>query len=273
MQKVSVVTSCSADGWDKYGRKFVETFIQYWPKSVALYVVSEDPLPLLELPKCDDREVYGLSLERSLPWQTFRGNNSERKWVHGDGGSPRPQGCAVRWTATSGYSFRHDAYKFSKKVFAIELAASMVVSGRLLWIDADALTFAPVPEDLPVRVLPPSSALSCLCRVGYHSECGFVGYNLDHAETVRFIQSFVGLYTTEEVFNLAEWHDSWVFDWLRNKLMTSTYPIPHKSKGHPFINSELGRYMDHLKGSRKMRGKSQVVEQIANRTVPYWQGV
>lgn len=263
---VHVVTSCSAKGWAQYGEKFVETYKQFWPASIPLHVVSEDVLP------ASNSGVDYRALTESKSWLTFREKNQDRPWVHGDGASPRPEKIGLRWKANSGYSFRHDAWKFSKKVFAIELIAESVKTGRLCWLDADVVTFAPVPADLPGRLLPETKAISCLSRVGYHSECGFVGYNLDHAAAHHFISMFVALYTSGAVFELAEWHDSWVFDWLRNKLLTDTYAIPHRSKGHPFINSELGLYMDHLKGKRKDRGHSDSMEQIANAKVPYWQG-
>ena len=265
----NVVTSCSAEGWVKYGARFVETYEKFWPPAIQLHVVSEDPLPHKFLKSHGPRFW---TLDASNAWKLFRAHNAGRLWVHGDSTVSRPDGITRRWTEHTGYNFRFNAYKFSKKVFAIELLANHLQMGRLLWVDADVLTFAPVPVTLPEAMLPSAYALSCLARLGYHSECGFVGYNLDHSEAMHFIRAFSGLYHTEEVFKLAEWHDSWVFDWLRNKLLTSTYHIPHKSKGHPFINSQLGLYMDHLKGKRKGKGRSPAVECVANSKLPYWAG-
>lgn len=264
---VNVITSCSAIGWEKYGKRFVETFEQYWPKSIQLHVVSEDELPRQFL-NTEGPKFW--SLDDSKSWQTFRDNNAFRLWVHGNSSTPRPPKVAPRWRENSGYNFRFDAYKFSKKVFAIELVTEQLKVGRALWLDADVLTFAPVPESLPELILPLSCAVSCLTRIGYHSECGCVGYNLDHPETAYFIKAFAGLYHTEEVFLLPEWHDSYTLDWLRNKLLTATYAIPHKSKGHPFINSLLGKYMDHLKGRRKDAGRTSKIEQTINHDVDYW---
>jgi len=267
MTDVNVVTSCSFAGWEKYGRRFVETFDQ-WPKSVVLHIVSEDDLPKIAPP---NHKVVYWALNRSRHWRSFDATNKGLLWTQGTSSCPRPEGIAPRWRENSGHNFRYDAYKFSKKVFAIDLVAEHVEYGRLLWIDADVLTFAPVPEDLAVKVLPDGYALSHLHRIGYHSECGFVGYNLGDPTAIRFIKEFAKLYDSGEVFKLAEWHDSWVFDWLRNKLMIRAYPIPHRSKGHPFINSELGKYMDHLKGKRKDKGRSYGAEQVVNAKLPYWQ--
>jgi hypothetical protein len=197
----------------------------------------------------------------------------ENAWMAGDASCPRPAGIGKNWRDASGYNFRFDACKFSKKVFAIAMIAEHLAIGppaKLFWIDADTITHAPVPLALLDRVLPDGAALSCLARQGYHSECGFVGYNFGHTAATRFIKSFEALYHSEAVFQLAEWHDSWVFDWLRNKLQTPTHNIPHKSKGHPFVNSVLGDYMDHMKGNRKKLGRTQKGEKLSHNNVPYW---
>jgi hypothetical protein len=264
---VNVVTSCSLDGWNKYGRKFFETYQQFWPKSFRLHIVSEDLLPINS---GENWHVY--SLRGSNLWCEFNAAWGKFKWAQGDSTVDRPADIAPRWPRNTGYSFKFDAYKFSKKIFAIERIAGQVKTGKLLWVDADTLTHTAIPEGLPDKVLPPNHALSCLSRVGYHSECGFVGYNLDHPQTMPFLRELTDVYVSGRVFGLAEWHDSWVFDWLRSKMMVATHDIPHKSKGHPFINSELGLYMDHLKGARKIQGRTNKHEQASNlgATVPYW---
>lgn len=265
MSEVAVVSSCSKVGWEKYGKRFLKTFCQFWPMDkVMLHFVSEDDLNL------DSKILTFHDLAKSPAWRKFRDKHAGTGWVRGDSADPRSKEIAPMWKRGNGYNFRFDSYKFCKKVFAIELVAKLC-KGRLLWLDADTLTHAQVPIELAANLLPANYALSCLSRVGYHSECGFVGYNLDHQQTRKFIKDFSELYSTDKVFELAEWHDSWVFDWLRNKNMVATYNIPHKSRGHPFINSELGLYLDHLKGGRKDSGRSNPAERTAPPT-EYWQG-
>jgi hypothetical protein len=45
---------------------------------------------------------------------------------------------------------------------------------------------------------------------------------------------------------------------------------PHSGTTHPFINSDLGRYMDHLKGKRKSSGKSRSSDLKTARPEAYW---
>lgn len=266
-----VVTSFSEGGWRKYGSKFVETFNTYWPTDVELHLVSEDAFDLeLNSP----RKIKFWHLEESTIARDFLKRYANQLWAHGNAGAAQsglPQG-SPKWGVRTGYCFRHDAYKFSKKVFAIEMVAMRINAFRLFWIDADVITFAPVTDDLYPLVLPDSAILSYLPRQDhYHSECGFIGYNLRDAKALHFIRRFADLYVSGKVFELPEWHDSWVFDWLRKDLnLTGAYRIPHGSNQHPFINSALGRFMDHLKGNRKVKGRSLPVEQLKHTSIPYW---
>ena len=43
--------------------------------------------------------------------------------------------------------------------------------------------------------------------------------------------------------------------------------------GHPFINSELGKYMDHMKGDRKDLGHSEKKDIKLHADNPYWRNL
>lgn len=268
MSKITVVSSCSAEGWVKYGRRFVETFLQFWPAEIELHLVSEDVIDVTGFPP----RLHFHSLQASAQAVAFLARHEVNARAHGNhiGKEAVPHKQKIK----SGYDFRCDAYRFSKKVFAIEMIANLVGEGRLFWVDADVETFAPMPVELLDRLLPEARALCCLDRGHYHSECGFVGYNLDLLECREFVTDFARLYSSDDVFRLPEWHDSWVFDWLRKKLHVSTFQIQHNSRSHPFVNSELGMYCDHKKGRRKDLGKTPVTEVLSSkkRALPYYSG-
>jgi hypothetical protein len=40
--------------------------------------------------------------------------------------------------------------------------------------------------------------------------------------------------------------------------------------GHPLINGPLGKWIDHMKGGRKEKGKSDSKDIMVNRTEDYW---
>jgi hypothetical protein len=264
--KATVVTSCSAEGWQHYGQRFVESFLQFWPGFVDLILCSEDDITraagqyaapnfrMLNL-----RDVADGFIRRHAQNPVARG----RKRIPGQHWKPG--------AIASGYNFRFDAARFGLKVFAIQMAVSSVGRGRLFWLDADVVTFAHVPPTLLEETLPTSFALSCLDRgPDYHSECGFVGYNLDDPQTVPFLSAFLSLYETDAVMKLPEWHDSWVFDHVRRAMRVPTHCIPHRSRSHPFANSALSAYMDHVKGCRKAQGRTPKTERVIRDGNPYW---
>ena len=89
------------------------------------------------------------------------------------------------------------------------------------------------------------------------------------------------------IFLLDEWHDSFVFDAVRNgidglqqlnwsdslgDLRASPRNTP--GEGHPLINSAWGAYLDHLKGDdRKQAGHSHLHDIKVTRSEGYWQSI
>jgi hypothetical protein len=242
---VTVVTSCSLAGWNSYAGKGIATLLQHWPVEANIHLVSEDKLPLENVERWVGRpdRFHFHPLLNHAEAKLFYERHADNKRCKG--------------TAKNFYDFRLDAFRFSKKVFAIQMIAAKVQTGRLLWLDADTVTLHPVPMEMLERMPPEEFGLAYLARNdNYHSECGFVGYNLNLSETHQFINQFAGLYATDEVFKLREWHDSWVFDWTRKATGIKGYKIPHTNHGQPFNFSELGKYLDHLKGNSKRLGMS-----------------
>jgi hypothetical protein len=218
--------------------------------------------------------VVDLLSERS-DLRAFIQRHANNPLAHGQAGPPG------KWNPKK--AFRWDAVRFSYKVYTVAMCADLIDSGWMIWLDADSHTHTAVPMSWLPTVCPTDHMM---CHLGrgekYHSECGFVGYNLDHPATRNFIADFVGLYDTDGIFGLEEWHDSYVWDVVRKQ-----YQIQHENKffnlnptyddkglaGHPFINSALGMYMDHVKGKRKQQGSSFAREVIMHQDHPYWQGV
>lgn len=238
----SVVTSFSNEGYNKYGKEFVRTFLKNWPSEIRLIVahegVDESGLKgtthfnLLETKMCSD------FVEKYKDDAVVQGRkpHPDHKW--------RPN--ALR----GGYNFRYDAYKFARKPFAIEFA-SQLVNDKLLWMDADMITRKLVTVGFIDRLLPDEIGVTHLARPGYHTECGFVGYNLRHSNVRKFIEDFAEKYSSGDFLQCEEWHDSWVFDRILEKSDIKTHRIPWGDKMIPVETSCLGEYFYHFKGARK----------------------
>lgn len=269
--KYTVITSFNQTGQNEYAQRMIDTFEANWPAEVDLMLCAENCTPRVQRPNTRIVDLLGSSPEL----RDFIKRHENNPKAHGRDGPPDV------WNPKK--SFRWNAVRFAYKVYSIALCADQIDSGWMIWLDADSHTHSPVPSSWLPTVCPPDYMMSYLGRgEKYHSECGWVGYNLDHPNTRQFIRDFVGMYNTDEIFNLREWHDSYVWDIVRKRYQTDTnnrllnLNPSYDDKGlagHPFINSELGRYMDHVKGERKLQGMSRPKEVITHANHPYWQKV
>lgn len=243
---ITVLTSFSQRGFVEYGSRFLETFRQHWPAEVKLLIYHEGQPELGGYDLLSDVQSCSEFVKRHRDNLVIQG---------------RMKAETHHWKKEclqAGYNFRFDAYKFGRKVFAIEHASKLIKVGKLFWVDADVVTFEKVTAEFLNRQLPDHVCTSYLGRgKGYHSECGFVGYNLNQIRCHDFINVFASLYRNDTFMKLAEWHDSWVYDWVRTQTGAPALNLsPPGASGHVFIQSELGKYMDHLKGDRKQVGRS-----------------
>jgi hypothetical protein len=264
--KYTIVTTFNESGLKQYGQRMIECFEQFWPQEIDLIVCTENCQPQITKPNV---KIYDL-LRLSSALNTFVERHRNNPRAHGLDGPPEvfnPQ-----------KSFRWDAVRFAYKIYAISLVANYTSNGWLIWLDADTITHSPIQLNDLNRLCPTDAMISYLGRgENYHSECGWVAYNLEHEATRAFIADLRKMYDTDCIFELPEWHDSYVWDVLRRKYqdqhkfynLTNNMPKPGRA-GHPFINSELGRFMDHLKGSRKQEGRSRPRDLIVNRPENYW---
>jgi hypothetical protein len=186
----------------------------------------------------------------------------------------------------SGKGFKWHAVRFAHKVYAIFDCAKETDADFLVWMDADTICHSPITMQNLYRMIPADSELCYLGRKGKYSECGLYAMNLRSPSVQAFLKEFQRFYDQAEqgIFQLAEWHDSFVFDAVRNKFpqmrqidwaahLHDLRPAPGMSsgEGHPLINSEWGAWLDHLKGGRKKLGRSKREDLKVVRTETYWQ--
>lgn len=141
---LTVVTSFGPEGYELYGKKFIETFCQFWPKEVKLICAWEGAAP--------DSRLDGFDLLETEPARSFLERHKDNPVIHG--AKEAPPAIWGKKGRRLGYSFRHDAYKFARKVFAVAAAAKYADGGRLFWIDADVVTLKSVPVYMLYAALP-----------------------------------------------------------------------------------------------------------------------
>lgn len=265
----TVITTFHEPGLNQYAQRMIDTFEQFWPKEVDLVLCAENCLPVKT--RSNTRTVDLLDSSEDL--RSFIKRHANNPYAHAQAGPPD--------VFNPKKAFRWNAVRFCYKVYSVGLIADQIDHGWMIWLDADTHTHSSVPIEWLSTVCPDDSMISYIGRgEKYHSECGWVAYNLNHPKCREFIRDFVNLYNADEIFKLREWHDSYVWDQVRKKYQDHCkfYNLNPSwddkgLAGHPFINSELGRYMDHVKGKRKEEGMSKPKEVVLHKDLPYWQQV
>ena len=263
---------------------------EQFPKEVDIVVYAEEPKP-----ECKYDRIQWIDLNTAEP-ELFKFKNKHKNDPVANGELEEIEGGVRRPTElqiTGGNdknkgSFLWAAVRFENKVFCVVNAVrNSKEYDYVVWIDGDTFSFRPVPMDFFEKLLPQDTMLTYLGREnpnlndgGKYPECGFVGYNMKHPEIQNFVDDWEKLYVTDEVFKLLEWHDSYVF-WHLSKIYRKEKNIQVNDIGywkgvkghHVFVNSELGDYMDHMKGKRKKIGTSARNDLRKEPTVDYWKKV
>ncbi len=282
MRKVALVNT--------YGQKYfplpvneaLKSTNKYWPEYIQNYVYPDDISQQIELPRT---HYYELVKEQPT-LQTFIDR-------HKDNPELNPRILETKeeqqdHTKDSGRNiFEKDAVRFSFKVFAcIDAYQKSKDTCQQLWyLDADILTFETIPQEWLEHIMPEDCFTSYLGRPkkGF-SETGIYIFNIAHPYAEEFFTRWQRMYDEDEFFKLKGYTDSYTFDGVRiqmenegkiknNDLNDGRYAGHRKAK-HPFINSELGEYMDHLKGyTRKDKMSSHKRDLTVKHKHPYWKTI
>ena len=258
-RSITVVTTFSDNGWNEYGKRFVETFTQHWPEDIKLKIYCDTIQP-------EYNDVEWIKLNEVCPdLVAFKDRHKDNENAHG----LRPDGQKK--------SYLWDAVKFAHKSYCVSHAALNADSDLVVWLDADVVTHSDVPDGFIESLLPENHYCAYLGRQKIYPECGFVIYDTRSLHNQAFMQDWQDMYRTDSLFNEIEYHDSYLF-WVLQKKYTErgmqSFNIseghPHIPGGHVFINSPLGAYMDHLKGARKVVGSSKRTDIYRPHKNNYW---
>jgi hypothetical protein len=275
--KISVVTTFHEAGLIEYGQRMINTFCENWPEEVTLHIYPESCNPAIR----NHNHVTLKRLEEIPELTAFKNRWRDVPKANGDV-SADPIRSKRK---DSGKGFKWHAVRFAHKVYAIFDCAKETDADILVWMDADTICHSPITMQDLYKIIPADSELCYLGRKGKYSECGLYAMNLRSPNVQAFLKEFQRYYDQAEqgIFQLAEWHDSFVFDAVRVKFpqmrqldwaahLHDLRPAAGMSsgEGHPLINSHWGAWLDHLKGGRKKLGRSKLEDLKVIRTEAYW---
>ena len=236
MPKHLAITSFNTTLYEEYAHRFVDTY----RGDVDLLIVSED---------------WTHPNYRTLKLTAHRVFKSVNSWR----------------TPTS---YKQDAVRFCHKPYAVWTAYHEVTTpwnweyDTLTWFDADTVFKQPITQEF-IDSLYVDGIMSYCGRSNYYSETGLLHFNLNTSATGEYLEHMIELYNTNRIYELAETHDSYVWDYVRtrferrkdkNKTLQFrnlaehiTHPVP----GGHIINYLYGNTIDHCKGKRKQQGYSR----------------
>jgi len=223
-KNIHFVSSFSPDGFEKYGKKFIESFDS---DNIKLFIGIEDDVSVYPIKK----NVFYFKISKEL--QEFLKSQllNTPDFFKND--------------------YRFQASKFCQKVLAIN-NENLPQDGYRVWIDADVLFLQKVDQQSILPIID-GYDVSYLGRSSWHhSETGFISFSLNE-NGQNFIRRWLWYFDSGRVFSLSEWHDAYVFDTVRrefNGLIENNL-----SQGIHGLNvwpaTELSKFMIHFKGNLK----------------------
>lgn len=278
MINITVVTTFHQAGLDLYGQKFIDSFANNVDKTIKLLVYAEDCNPI----NPDSNQIIVYDAKKELP----KLNSFKERWKNvpeANGKCPWPERRPKDWNK----EFKWDAVRFANKVYAVFDACEKSKENWVVWMDADTYVHTKWSYKEFKDLLPDNSWLTYVGRgKGSQSwpECGFYGLNVNNNDCIEFLKEFQSYYeqADKKMFVLDEWHDSYIFGIVLNKFKKfAPNVLDYSNKlfnqevktgggGHPLINTDLGKFIDHLKGERKKLGRSKNSDILIKRSEEYW---
>ena len=248
-KNILYVTTFNKKLYDEYAHKFLDTF----NLKDDLIIYSEDDLTFLK-DKHNIPNLEIINMTTAIPeLNKFIETNKERN------------------IEDSKKGFRWATIRFCYKVFAVTHAGLYNNKNYdyLIWIDADCIFKNELDKNIILtKYICKDNMMSYFGRNKlYHSDCGFLIFNLKHKYTTKYFENMKNIYVSNNIYKEKEWHDSYIWDLIR-KQFEKKYKISNFDIGKIYSNYEcaynhimtatpLYNYFDHLKGNiRKKLGTS-----------------
>jgi hypothetical protein len=259
--RLAICTGWSPKGYGLYGQKFLDGFLRFWPREVALYVGVEDVLgpPIQDAQRVrtfHDANVHFFQLSQMPMWTGFE--ERHRLSARAGGREPSPQ-----WKdrdRAAGYAWKFDAFKWARQAFIPWYVNVQLGEGGtpefLVWLDGDVITHSPVALE-GILGLIGTKEFAFLGRGTKHPDIAFQMYRRG-GYCADFLGAWVDLYASDKVFDLPEWHSAWTWKYIldRDGYADLALDLTPGGHGHVWHQSPLRTWGDHLKGDRKYAGRS-----------------
>jgi hypothetical protein len=264
-RSLEVITTYNKKYYDICGKKMIETFIKYWPKDVHLYAYWQQQMPEIFADNVHYIDLY----EQNPHLQRFVFDNQLDEEKNGK--------------INGEYDFQRDGVKFSHKVFAQTHRIKHTTADVLLYLDADTYTHTEPNLDYLDSIMPEDHLCTYFGRPRLYDETGFYMHNAKHYKAIVWADALEKIYTEGELWTYPLQVDCYTMYAGRQKFKDQKQLdlVEHHGglgKKHPFVNSPLGEFLDHLKGDRKELGHSRQSDfkgrfDERNKKIDHWKEV
>lgn len=227
-----VVSTVHKAGFDQYGEQWVAG-VDNWPKGTEFFLYTEGFD--LNDPRITTRRIEDV---------------------------PRAVKFKEQYAYYKPSAWRWDIVRFSNKVFAT-YDALYNYDGLAVWLDADAITYAKIPDGYIERMLPPGNYMAMFKRIGMQTETGFWLMDCSNKVHYDFLDTWIHWLESGSFKKLQQWCDASTLDATvrmfekQGVIKTSSLSGKNESSDHPMAYAPIAEYIDHLKGEgRKVVGES-----------------
>ena len=275
MKSLTIVTTWGPKYWPRPVQAGIQSTVKNWPGHAKILLYPDDMSQQLNLPRT---EYYDLCKEQPKLKEFIDRHKNNPKYNPRIKQSTREQKDFDKNTQI----YIYDCVRFSYKVFACIDAYQKTKPDMLWFLDADIVTFEKIPMSWLEHIIPDTAFTSYLGRPkkGF-SETGYYAFNTAHKYAGEFFERWQTYYDKDRFLELKGYTDSFTFDGARielekegkikNEDLNDGRWAGGRRSRHPFINSELGQYMDHLKGyDRKAAMTSKKRDLTTKQSHPYW---
>ena len=242
----TIITSLNQKYWDETSKINIQSWAQFLPPEIKIVIYSEDEIDIGNLKdRITVKDIYS-TCPKLLEFK-----NTHKHNPHYNGDAPVKETKKFKW----------NAIKFAHKTFPIFEESKVCDTNYLIWLDADVLMHDYITMEWLAELFPQKSCISYLGRPSNtktaYDECGLMGYNLKTPLAKNFLVLYEAYYEGNNLDELRETHDSWIFYQLRLSFeakgisgFKNLNPNPVNNKS-PFNNSGINQYMVHCKGKGK----------------------
>jgi hypothetical protein len=209
------ITSFGPNGYKVYGKAMLEGWVEHSNIPLIAYVEEDADYP-------DGVEI------RSL-WDV-------------------PNVSAFLKMTNPAVNYMFDVNRFSRKSF-VQIQALREFGEPVFWFDADISINGPFPD---LKEFIDGTFIAYMGRGNFYPCTSFVGFNV-HPKRQQFADDYEAIYLTGDIYNLPEWHDAFVFNYIRTSGRYPSRDIARDTgaKGSANVFDFIFQNAHHKKGNRK----------------------